>query len=182
MSLASGERQGSIWEDTLRLGELIAQADLAAAGSHQRAFEHALTRDLRARAQEFHHPLVNPLQGDHQVPVPRVLGEDRRPTLSLDSDGTAIEVRFIDHNPEAVKTAVGQAMVYRLHYRFVILVFVLSATQQEAFEEASGSDSENGLSHLMGHLADQLGIFGIFRTGFAPTSGCPHTLSFLPEQ
>lgn len=50
--------------------------------------------------------------------------------MSLFKDGVAIEVKVIK-NGQSIRQAIGQAFLYRMRYRFVVVVWVDLSTKKE---------------------------------------------------
>ena len=60
------------------------------------------------------------------------LTANMRPDMSIGTDGVAIEVKYIKAG-WSFREAIGQSMIYRLGYRFVIVVWV-DTTKEKVYK------------------------------------------------
>ena len=76
-----------------------------------------------------------------------LFGFNHRPDTTIGNDGTAIEIKVIKSG-HAIRDILGQAVVYRMYYRFVILVFVDNTPNKQIVEKCCDKYSqENSLLH-----------------------------------
>ena len=68
-----------------------------------------------------------------------IFGHDHRPDMSIGVDGTAIEVK-IGKNGQSYREALGQSLIYRMTYRFVIVV-VIDNSKNKAYREQFKDES-----------------------------------------
>jgi len=87
-----------------------------------------------------------------------LFGFNHRPDVSIGNDGTAIELKIVSGS-QSVRDLIGQGIVYRMQYRFVILVLIDGTTDSRIVELCSDKSSQEH-SILMG-MADSLNIFSV---------------------
>ena len=78
--------------------------------------------------------------------------------MSVNEDGIAIEIKYINNSLDGLKMALGQRIMYRIRYKFVINIIVISEENKEIYEKAI-NDEEKDLEDIMKYLADSLNIF-----------------------
>jgi len=76
--------------------------------------------------------------------------------MTLDEHGIAIEIKFITY--AGLKEAIGQGYLYRLRYKFVFLILIISEARKSIyFDIAAGKEKD--LEDTLQHLADSMNIF-----------------------
>ncbi len=77
--------------------------------------------------------------------------------MSIETDNVAIEVKLLK-GTASFKEALGQAMIYRLGYRFVILVWV-DTTKQKTYRKVMTNEKESAYLSAL----EDLNIFVIIK-------------------
>lgn len=180
MSFAVGYRRGKLWEDTLALEEIIRECDFNASGKGEREFEIQTAERLKGNQNNLHNTVVSQYHNDGQVTSAYFFGKKHRPDLSLAENGTAIELKFVDTNLNSVKHAIGQALIYRLYYKFAVLIFVISSEHKELYEKAY-LGHESHFDGLLENLENEMNVFTILKPAFKPRKGLGETISFFPK-
>jgi hypothetical protein len=87
-----------------------------------------------------------------------LFGFSHWPDVSIGNSGTAVEIKVVQGGP-GVRDILGQAIAYRMHYRFVILVLIDQTQEGKIVELCQNKDSQE--YHLLSGLANNLSIFTI---------------------
>jgi hypothetical protein len=182
MAFEVGRRRGKLWEDTRLLATIMEKEDFNVSGKGERQFEIQISGILKSRQSEFKHPIQSQYHNDTKVASAYFFGKKHRPDLSIDEFGTAVELKFIGKDLQdlnGVKTAIGQAMIYRLRYKFAVNVLVMSSAHKNLYEDAY-KEHESDLHRVLRMMADEHNIFTIIRPAFKPHQGIAHSISFMP--
>jgi hypothetical protein len=102
----------------------LRRANLAIKSDTERDYEHHVVASLQA-SPRLRKNLITQI-GDGEVDKVRqasLFGFRHRPDVAIGLDGTAVEIKVISGGPD-VRDILGQAIAYRMDYRFVILVLV----------------------------------------------------------
>ena len=87
-----------------------------------------------------------------------LFGFSHWPDASIGNGGTAVEIKPI-HGGPSIRDILGQAIAYRMHYRFVILVLVDQTPDRKIVELCKDKESQEFC--LLSGLADAMNIFTI---------------------
>ncbi len=87
-----------------------------------------------------------------------LFGFRHSPDVAIGDDGTAIELKLIK-NSQSIREMLGQAMCYRVNYRFVILIFVAPETSCSFIKKCSEKRSNE--HKLLNALSEDFGIFSV---------------------
>ena len=87
-----------------------------------------------------------------------LFGFSHRPDISLGNDGTALEIKVVGSG-QGIRDVLGQALAYRMHYRFVILV-VIDTTPERQIVNLCGARRSRECD-LLSELSESLNIFTI---------------------
>ncbi len=165
MGFEGGKRTGKNWEDILFIDSLIKNADKKSNGSimnitgkEEKDFELAFSTLLYANKRKINGDLISQQNKDTTVKQIYCFGKKHRPDMTINDDGIAIEIKYINDNFDGVKMALGQSFMYRLRYRFVINVIVISEKNKEVYERALGG-MEKDLEDILKYLADDMNVF-----------------------
>ena len=103
-------------------------------------------------------------------------GKKHRPDIALDENGIAIEIKFVTY--DGLKEAIGQGFLYRLRYRFVILVLIISEDRKFIYSDLNGG-KEKDLEDTLHYLADNMNIFTYIVPAFNIKPGMRKCISFF---
>lgn len=87
-----------------------------------------------------------------------LFGFSHWPDVSIGNSGTAVEIKVVQGGP-GVRDILGQAIAYRMHYRFVILVLIDQTDERRIVELCQDKSSQE--FQLLSGLASELNIFTI---------------------
>jgi hypothetical protein len=113
------QKRGIHWENLEKAKTLVERLSLDVSSSDERQFEDRISGALQPNFDEF----ID--QRNIQQTITRVtlFGHDHRPDMSIGTDGIAIEVKLAKSG-SSFREAIGQALIYRIGYRFVLIVWV----------------------------------------------------------
>ena len=115
----TGKRTGKHWSNLQKAKNIIEKLSLDIRAIDERKFEDRISGALQPNFEDF----ID--QRNIQQVMTRVtlFGHDHRPDMSIDIDGIAIEVKTAKSG-QSFREAIGQSMIYRMGYRFVLVVWV----------------------------------------------------------
>lgn len=128
-------------------------------GKSERHYEHTIVSHLQA-STKLRNNIITQI-GEEEVEKithANLFGFRHRPDTTIGKDGTAIEIKVITSS-QTIREVLGQAIAYRMHYRFVILVLVDHTTERQIVELCADKNSQE--YQLLNELADTLNIYSI---------------------
>ena len=165
MGFEKGKRTGKNWEDILFIDSLIKNSDKKTSGSimnitgkEEKVFELRFSSLLDANKVKLNGNLISQQNKDTTVKQIYCFGKKHRPDMTINDDGIAMEIKYINDNFDGVKMALGQSLMYRLRYKFVINVIVISEKNKDVYEKAVNGE-EKDLEDILKYLADDMNVF-----------------------
>ena len=165
MGFEKGKRTGKNWEDILFIDSLIKNSDkknngsiMNITGKEEKDFELRFSSLLDANKVKLNGNLISQQNKDTTVKQIYCFGKKHRPDMTINDDGIAIEIKYINDNFDGVKMALGQSLMYRLRYKFVINVMVISEKKKDVYEKAVNGE-EKDLEDILKYLADDMNVF-----------------------
>lgn len=165
MGFEKGKRTGKNWEDILSIDSLIKNSDkknngsiMNITGKEEKDFELRFSSLLDANKVKLNGNLISQQNKDTTVKQIYCFGKKHRPDMTINDDGIAIEIKYINDNFDGVKMALGQSLMYRLRYKFVINVIVISEKNKDVYEKAVNGE-EKDLEDILKYLADDMNVF-----------------------
>jgi hypothetical protein len=133
--------------------------NLLVKGKTENHFEHNIVSHLRA-SPKLHKNLITQIGLDEVEKITKasLFGFSHRPDISIGNNGTAIEIKVISTG-QSVRDILGQAIAYRMHYRFVILVLVDQTEDRKVVELCRSKESQEFL--LLSGLSEEMNIFTV---------------------
>lgn len=156
MGFEAGRRRGRYWEDAKKLDEFFHDYPFHTTGKKERDFENGVAMSLLTKRKEFNAQVITQIDKSATVKSIFCFGKKHRPDITLDENGIAIEVKFVTYS--GLKEAIGQGYLYRLRYRFVVLVLIISETRKNVYL-AIAEGKEKDLEDTLQHLANSMNIF-----------------------
>lgn len=157
MGFKTGRRGSEIWNDVQVLDGIIGRTKFNISGKSERDFELLFTTTLSAH-DKIGRKLISQFDNETKVQSVYCFGKKHRPDLAIGDDGIAIEIKYINGSLDGVRDAIGQAIFYRLRYRFVVVLLVVAEKNQETYLKLVNGE-EKDLSDIFKHLSDELNIF-----------------------
>lgn len=137
----------------------LKKVNLQLKGKSEREYEQAVVAYLQA-SNKLRNNLITQVCDDEVEKISRaeVFGFKHKPDVTIGKDGTAIEIKTITSG-YSVRDLLGQGLVYRTYYRFVILVLVDNTPDRQIVELCSKKGSAE--SAIFQELAEEHNIFTI---------------------
>ncbi len=176
MSFEAARRRGRFWEDAKVLNEIFHEYAFHTTGKNERAFENGVAVNLMNMKKRFNCEVIASIDKSSTVKSIYCFGKKHRPDMTLDENGIAIELKFITY--AGLKDAIGQGFLYRLRYRFVFLLLVISEGRKGIYEDIC-IGKEKDLEDTLQHLADNMNIFTYIVPAFNIRSGVKKCVSFF---
>ncbi|MBR6295436.1 MAG: hypothetical protein VZR56_01830 [Treponema sp.] len=165
MGFEKGKRTGKNWEDILFIDSLIKNTDRKSDGSimnitgkEEREFELRFSSLLDANKKNLNGKLISQQNKDTTVKQIYCFGKKHRPDMAINDDGIAIEIKYISGSFDGIKMALGQSFMYRLRYKFVVNVIVISEDNKTVYEKALNGE-EKDIEDILKYLADDMNVF-----------------------
>lgn len=127
----ASRKTGYYWESVEKVLKIVQRVSLDINSDDERKFEDRLSGALQPNFDDF----ID--QRNVQQVMTRItaFGHDHRPDMSIAKDGIAIEVKVI-RTGASIREAIGQAFIYRLGYRFVVVIWV-DTSKDKSYKSAS---------------------------------------------
>lgn len=125
----------------------------------EKHFEHTIVAHLQT-SPELKKNLITQigLEEVQKITKASLFGFSHWPDASIGNNGTAIEIKVVENGP-SVRDILGQAIAYRMHYRFVIVVLIDESEGRKIVEFCQ--DKKSREYQLLSGLAEQMNIFTI---------------------
>jgi len=169
MSFQVGRRRGNVWDDVLALDLIIKEARFNKTGADERDFEMMFGERLDTLRGSLKGELIS--QRSKEAPVQSVycFGKKHRPDLTINTDGIAIELKFLNSSLDGIKEAIGQSNFYRIRYRFVINLFIVGEKHKNVYLAAANGEEQH-LEEILRDLSTDSNIFSYIVPAFSPGS------------
>ena len=136
----AGKRTGIHWKNLCSAKEIIERLSLDIKAYDERKFEDRISGALQPNFKKF----IDQRNIKQVMTRVTLFGHDHRPDMSIDKDGVAIEVKNAKTG-SSFREAIGQSMIYRLGYRFVIVLWVDSTKDKMYKNLCNDPDSNESL-------------------------------------
>jgi hypothetical protein len=176
MGFETARRRGKFWDDAKKIDGLINEFDFNLTEKDERGFESSFSAVLRHSLNKFSGQINTQTGKATNVKGVYCFGKKHRPDMTIHDDGVAIELKLITY--EGLTAAIGQAYLYRLQYKFVFLIMIVSERRRSIYDDFSAGN-EKDLSDILRHLADDLNIFTYIVPAFKPKGGAKKCHSFF---
>ncbi len=179
MGFEVGRKRGSIWEDAKFLHKTILEFPFQTTGNEEKVFERGFATTLMATKNSYNSQVITQIDKENPVKSIYCFGKNHRPDMTLGEDGIAIEMKFITYS--GLKSAIGQGHLYRLSYKFVFLVLIVSEKRKQLYEEIENGQ-EKPLEDVLNYLAEDMNIFSYIVPAFRIRKpAIRKVVSFFPE-
>ncbi len=139
----TGKRTGIHWENLNKAKDIIKRLSLDIKAYDARKFEDRISGALQPNFEKF----IDQRNIKQVMTRVTLFGHDHRPDMSIDKDGVAIEVKTAKTG-SSFREAIGQSMIYRLGYRFVIILWVDSTRDKSYKNLCSNINSKENMFRL----------------------------------
>lgn len=158
MGFELGRRRGKHWDDIKIIDELVRNARFNLTAKTEREFELAFANLLFSRENVLNGKIYSQIDQETIVKSVYCFGKKHRPDLTLGEDGVAIEIKYLNDNLDGVKLALGQSLMYRLRYKFVVNLLIVAEKNKETYYKAI-NEEEKDLSDILKYLSEDMNIF-----------------------
>ena len=158
MAFKQGQKRGSLWEDAQIIAKIISEHGFNRTDKDEDEFENSFSTVLDFNQKNMTHKVYTQKNRSTTVNSVYCFGKNNRPDMAIDEDGIAIELKYIDSDLDRFRNAIGQSIVYRLAYRFVILLLVVSDKNKQLYSDIC-TGKESDMDKVLTHLADELNVF-----------------------
>jgi len=176
MGFELSRRYGRYWEDCKTLDKLLDKYRFNTTGKNEREFEHGFANTLMTSDENYNCNIITQIDKETTVQSIYCFGKKHRPDMSLDENGIAIELKFITY--AGLKDAICQGYLYRLKYKYVFLVLIISEERGYIYEDLCAG-KEKDLEDILQHLADNMNIFSYIVPAYTLKSGQKRSHSFF---
>lgn len=170
MSFEVGRRRGKNWEDVKLLDQVIKDSRYNLTTKTERECELAFANKLIGIQKEFSGQIHSQIDQDTTVKAVYCFGKKHRPDLTVDEEGIAIEIKYINDSLDGVKFALGQSLMYRLRYKFVVNILIISEKNKKLYYKAL-NEEEKDLEDILKYLSEDMNIFTYIVPGFILEKG-----------
>ncbi len=176
MGFEPGKRRGILWKDAQELDRFIRNFPFNTTGKTEHEFETGFATTLMATKSSFNSRIITQIDKECTVDSVYCFGKKHRPDLTLEVNGIAIEIKFITY--AGLKEAIGQGYLYRLKYKFVFIVLIISEKRKSIYK-ALDNGEEKDLGDTLAHLAKHMNIFTYVVPAFSIKPGMRKCIHFI---
>ena len=177
MTFQAGRRRGNVWDDVNTIDGIVKAARFNLTGKTERDFEMLFSERVRANEDRIKGKIISQVDKETVVQSVYCFGKKHRPDLTINDDGIAIELKFINNSLNGIKEAIGQSIFYRIRYRFVVNIFVISEKHKDVYLKAANGE-EKDLEEILKDLSTDSNIFSYVVPAFTPGSNIKTCLEF----
>lgn len=173
LGFMASKRSGTHYDLASFAVRKLRNANILLKGKSERSYEHTIIAHLQS-SPKLRKNLITQI-GEEEVDKitnANLFGFSHRPDTTIGKDGTAIEIKVVK-SAHAIRDILGQGIVYRMNYRFVILVFVDNTPDRQIVEMCSYKNSQE--YSLLHGLAKTHNIFSV-----VGPKGVSKNIVFLP--
>ena len=159
LGFVPSKKSGQHYELAMFALKKASKTNLLLRGQTEKNFEHTIVAQLQS-SPRIRKNLITQIGVDEVQKMTKasLFGFSHWPDVSIGNSGTAIEIKVVQGGP-GVRDILGQAIAYRMNYRFVILVLIDQTPDGKIVELCQIKDSQE--HRLLSGLANELNIFTI---------------------
>jgi hypothetical protein len=159
LGFVPGAKRGQHYDMAMSAINQLKTVDLLVRGRAENLFERSIVAYLQASPTLSKH-LHTQVGMDQKETVSKasLFSFSHRPDVAIGKDGTAIEIKIITSSQD-IRSVLGQAIAYRMYYRFVILVLVDQTEDRKIVELCCSKESQE--CNLLSGLAEAMNIFTV---------------------
>lgn len=147
-------------------------------GGNEKIFERGFATTLMATKNDYNCNVITQIDKESSVQSVYCFGKKHRPDMTLGDNGIAIEMKFITYS--GLKEAIGQGHLYRLRYKFIFLILIISEKRKLVYEEIENGQ-EKDLEDTLQYLADSMNIFSYIVPSFKVKPGVRKVIPFFSQ-
>jgi hypothetical protein len=159
LGFVPAKKKGQHYDLAMFALKKASKSNLLLKGQTEKHFEHTIVAQLQS-SPRMRKNLITQIGVDEVQKMTKasLFGFSHWPDVSIGNSGTAIEIKVVAGGP-GIRDILGQAIAYRMHYRFVILVLIDQTEDGKIVELCQNKESQE--YQLLSGLASALNIFTI---------------------
>lgn len=159
LGFAPGKKEGQHYELAMFALKKASKLNLLLKRQTEKHFEYTIVSHLQS-SPRLRKNLITQIGMDEVQKMTKasLFGFSHWPDVSIGNSGTAIEIKVVQGGP-GVRDILGQAIAYRMHYRFVILVLIDQTEEGRIVASCRAKGSQE--CRLLSGLASEMNIFTI---------------------
>lgn len=159
LGFVPGKKKGQHYELAMFALDKAKKCNLNLKGQTEKHFEFSIVSFLQS-SPRLRKNLITQIGVDEVEKMTKasLFGFSHWPDVSIGNSGTAIEIKVVQGGP-GMRDILGQAIAYRMHYRFVILVVIDQTPEGKVVELCRDKTSQE--YRLLAGMADELNVFSI---------------------
>jgi len=159
LGFIAARKRGIHYELAKLASTKLKKVNLLVKGKTERHFEHTVVSYMQA-SPKLRKNLITQIGQEQveKVAQATLFGFNHRPDIAIGIDGMAIEIKVVKSS-HSVRDLLGQALTYRMHYRFVILVLVDQTSDRQIVKLSK--DKKSSEYALLQGLSESLNIFTV---------------------
>ena len=186
------KKKGIFWEDAKALDSFIENFSFNVFGKKEHDFEIGFAQALKSHQNNFKSKIITQIDKETKVRSVFCFGKKHRPDLILlddknkkldekDKKGViAVEIKFVKYT--GPREAIGQCYFYRLKYKFVFLILIISEEKKNVYYNCIDNEGERDLKDILSLLAKEMNIFTYIVPAFNIKPGTSKCIHFFPEK
>lgn len=159
LGMMRSDRKGEQFELALRAVSQIKRENLLLKADDELTYANILGAKLQGSKKLQPHVNIHTEKDPEQKMIRvKAFAFDHLPDITIDNDGTAIEIKLIKGGGD-LRDCLGQALIYRFAYRFVVMVLI-DRTDNRAFVESLRKRASSEAELLRG-MCDEFNIITV---------------------
>lgn len=176
MAFKSSRRFGKYSKDACQMDSFISSYHFNTSAKSERDFEYGFSSALINAINNFSTEVMSQVNNETTVKSVYCFGKKHRPDIALGESIIGLELKLINY--AGLKDAIGQGFLYRIHYRYVFLVLVISKERKNFYQDLC-EGQESSLENMLQYLADTMNIFTYIVPAFGIKPGMKKQHSFF---
>lgn len=159
LGFMAAKKAGKHYELASYATKRLKKANFHLKGSSEKQCEQSIVANLYA-SNKLKRNLITQVYDEEvdKITQASLFGFKHRPDTTIGKDGTAIEIKVITSGP-SIRDLLGQALTYRMDYRFVILVIIDKTPDLHVVSLCS--DKKSREYSLLKGLSEDFNIFTV---------------------
>lgn len=178
MAFEFGMRRGQIWDDAKALDNFIQGFPFHTTSKKERDFENSFASGLINNRNIFNSQIMSQIDVNTSVTSVYCFGKKHRPDMTLGDNGIAIEMKYITYG--GLRDAIGQGHIYRISYKFVFLILIISKERKVIYRDLM-EEKEKNLKDILYKIANDMNIFTYIAPAFKIDPGMKKCIEFGPS-
>lgn len=159
LGFVNSRKEGKHFELVKFAVKKLRKVNLQLKAKNEREYEQVVVSYLQS-SRKLKNNMITQVMADEveKITHANLFGFKHRPDVTIGNDGTAIEIKLISSGNQ-IRDLLGQGLVYRMNYRFVVLVIVDNTSNRSVVELCNKKNSSE--YEFLTSLAEDFNIFTI---------------------